>query len=172
MPLDRLTRRFYILLCSTCGFSNILSCRCAFGLASAVPTNSLSGCSERHEDINLSVITTPLYCQITLFDRPHLHISCHVYIFTTSVTTLNDTRLGPSNSAQPLSSPSSPNDTTDHVQPQDTRLGILSTTRQCRSCAVLTITTTHFAPVACLALALALARLPASTRCRRARHAA
>ena len=134
MPLDRLTRRFYILLCSTCGFSNILSCRCAFGLASAVTTNSWSGCSERHEDINLSVITTPLYCQITLFDRPHLHISCHVYISTTSVTTLNDTRLGPSNCAQPSSSPSSSKDTTAHVPPADTynwsigRQGILPTT--------------------------------------------
>ena len=147
-----------------------MSCRCAFGLASAVTTNSWSGCSERHEDINLSVITTPLYCQITLFDRPHLHISCHVYIFATSVTTLNDTRLGPSNSAQPLSSPSSSNDTTAHVPPDDTRQGILSTTQYCRPCPVLTIATTHFASVVCLALALA--RLPASTRCQRARHAA
>ena len=47
---------------------------------------------------------------------------------------------------------------------------ILSTHRHYRSCIVLTIATTHLALVACLALALA--RLPASTRCRRARHAA
>ena len=52
MPLDRLTMGFHILLCSICGFSNILSCRCAFGLASAVTKNSWSGCSECHEDIN------------------------------------------------------------------------------------------------------------------------
>ena len=42
--------------------------------------------------------------------------------------------------------------------------------RHCHPCPVLTIATTHLALVACLALALA--RLPASTRCRRARHAA
>jgi hypothetical protein len=56
------------------------------------------------------------------------------------------------------------------IPPDDTRQVILSTARHCRSCPVLTIATTHFASVACLALALA--RLPASTRCRRARHAA
>ena len=56
------------------------------------------------------------------------------------------------------------------VPPDDTRQGIPLMTRHCRSCTVLTIATTHSAPVICLALALA--RLPASTRCRRARHAA
>ena len=52
----------------------------------------------------------------------------------------------------------------------DARQGIFSTSRHCHPCSVLTIATTHLALVACLALALA--RLPASTRCRRARHAA
>ena len=56
------------------------------------------------------------------------------------------------------------------VPPDDTRQGILSTTRHCRSRTILNTATTHFAFVVCLALALA--RLPASTRCRRARHAA
>ena len=49
-------------------------------------------------------------------------------------------------------------------------LHIISRPRHYRSCTVLTIATTHFESVICLALALA--RLPASTRCRRACHAA
>ena len=56
------------------------------------------------------------------------------------------------------------------VPPEDTQQGIISITRHRHPCPVLPIATPHLALVACLALALA--RLPVSTRCRRARHAA
>jgi hypothetical protein len=177
MPLDRLTMGFHILLCSICGFSNILSCRCAFGLASAVTKNSWSGCSERHEDINficppgntcvIFILIVPghaalsdmtkliLYAFLGTFVPPPPSQTIHVYFChctsdTTPIDLLPD-KLG------------------NHVINIPERLS-LTRYRDYRSCTVLTIATTHFTSVVCLALALAW--LPASTRCRRARHAA